>query len=111
MEDEALFGKYMVIATDEDVVIGYNDNGEVNGHRIVQLAKEDVTVGAYIYCDADEDIEDKDLSTWRFIKVGDGYAIQNKATGLFMFKDGYMRASLVPTIFTHWSELLHRAQA
>ena len=101
MEDEALFGKYMVIATDEDVVIGYNDNGEVNGHRIVQLAKEDVTVGAYIYCDADEDIEDKDMSMWRFIKVGDGYAIQNKATGLFMFKDGYMRASLVPTIFTH----------
>lgn len=101
MEDEALFGKYMVPATDEDVVIGYNDDGEVNGHRIVPLAKEDITVGAYIYCDADEDIEDKDLSMWRFIKVGDGYAIQNKATGLFMFKDGYMHVSLVPTIFTH----------
>lgn len=102
MYNEAIYGKYMVPAKNDDVTLGYNDSGdEVKGHRVLPVAKEDVRVYNYIYADADGDIEDKDMSMWRFIKVADGYAIQNKATGLFMQKDGYMRAGLSPTVFTH----------
>ena len=102
MYNEALYGKYVTIAQDEDEVIDTDaDGNDVNGHRVLPMAKEDVALEAYVYGDADEDIEDKDMSLWRFINVGDSaYVIQNKATGLFLRQDGYMRVSVQPTLFT-----------
>ena len=101
MYNAALYGKYMIPATWEDVTLGQNDSGDdVNGHRVVVLPKEEIFVDRYVFAAADDAIEDKDLSLWRFIKVGDGFAIQNKATGLFMQKNGDIRVCPSPTIFT-----------
>ena len=46
-------------------------------------------------------VADLDYATWRFVNVGDtAYAIQNKATGLFVSKDGvYAELSLNPSLF------------
>ena len=99
--NEAIFGKFLIPATWEDVTLGQNDNGDdVKGHRVIALTTEEIVADTYVFADADEDIEEKDLSMWRFIKVGDGYAIQNKATGLFMQKNGDMRVSPSPSLFS-----------
>lgn len=101
MYNEEIYGKYVTVAHDEDEVIDTDENGaDVMGHRVLPMSKEDVTLETYVYGDALEDIEDKDLALWRFINVGDSaYIIQNKATGLFMRQDGYMRVSVQPTLF------------
>ncbi len=101
MYNEELYGKYVTVAHDEDEVIDTDENGaDVMGHRVLPMSKEDVTLETYVYGDALEDIEDKDMALWRFINVGDSaYIIQNKATGLFMRQDGNMRVSVQPTLF------------
>ena len=102
--NESLFGKYLVPADFDEVVVGTNDDGtDRMGYRTVQKVKEEIYLENYVFADNDEDIEDKDLSLWRFINVGDtAYVIQNKATGLFMRKDGNMRLSISPTLFTQY---------
>lgn len=102
--NESLFGKYLVPADLDEVVVGTNDDGtDRMGYRTVQKVKEEIYLENYVFADNDEDIEDKDLSLWRFINVGDtAYVIQNKATGLFMRKDGNMRLSISPTLFTQY---------
>ena len=101
MYNEEIYGKYVTVAHDEDEVIDTDENGaDVMGHRVLPMSREDVTLETYVYGDALEDIEDKDMALWRFINVGDSaYIIQNKATGLFMRQDGNMRVSVQPTLF------------
>ena len=100
--NEAIYGKYLTIAANEDEVIDTDDSGaDVMGHIVKPLALDEIVLEDYVFADADEDIENKDLSLWRFINVGDtAYVIQNKATGLFMRKDGNMRVSVSPMLFT-----------
>ena len=78
--DEALWGKYVAVAayrTEEGV------------HYIEPIDGETVRIGQPVFLDADEDIENKDYSLFRFVAVGDSaYALQNKATGLFLKASG-----------------------
>ena len=96
--NESLFGKYITVA---DCV---SENG-VN--TVVFQIGDDVAMDNYLYLDNETDIEDADLSLFRFISVGDSaYAIQNKATGLFLMrpKSGsdvrFIRLSPAPSLFT-----------
>ncbi len=108
--DEAIFGKYAVVANQEEEVIDYDDNGnDVMGRRVVPIsASELATVGQdqRIYVDAEEDIQVPDLALFRFVNIGDSaYVIQNKATGLFLSANrntnnsGYVRLSVRPSQF------------
>ncbi len=99
--NEALFGKYMTVADRITITLGQNDNNEdVNAYRIQPIAKEDYIAESKVFADADEDIQDKDLALWRFIQQGNGYILQNKATGLFMHSPyGDMILSASPTVF------------
>ena len=95
VHDEALFGKYVVVAdfTDEDGV-----------RSVESVDAGDVTLNSYVFLDEEDDIADKDLSMFRFISVGDSaYAIQNKATGLFLLRPDnsrYIRLSASPSLYT-----------
>lgn len=92
--DEGILGKYMTLAS-------YEDN---NGIHIISPANlDEIALGDNIFFDDDEDIEDKDLSMFRFINVGDtAFIMQNKATGLFVKAagtTGHVTLSVHPTIF------------
>lgn len=95
VHDEALYGKYVVVAdfTDEDGV-----------RSVESVDAGDVTLNSYVFLDEEDDIADKDLSMFRFISVGDSaYAIQNKATGLFLLRPDnsrYIRLSASPSLYT-----------
>lgn len=100
MYNEALFGKYMTVAKYDVITLGQNDEGnDVRAGRISAITKDEVALNYNIFADADEDIEDKDMAMWRFIKQGEGYVIQNKATGLFMRGPGNLTLSPSPTVF------------
>ena len=87
VRNEALFGKYVVVA---DFEAG-----------VVQIEPDVVALGYNAFLDAEEDIVDKDMSLWRFVNVGDSaYVIQNKATGLFMHGGGNITMSASPSLFT-----------
>lgn len=93
--NEALFGKYVVVA----------DFTSTDGVNTVEpIDVDDVNMGNYIFLDADEEIDNKDLALFRFISVGDSaYAIQNKATGLFLLRseaDRFIRLHVSPSLFT-----------
>ena len=95
VRDEALYGKYVVVA----------DFTEADDVREVEaIDAGDVVLNNYIFLDEDDDITDKDLSLFRFISVGDSaYVIQNKATGLFLLRpdnERFMRLSASPSLFT-----------
>lgn len=87
VRNEALFGKYLVVADYED--------------GVVQIEPDVVALGYNAFLDAEEDIVDKDMSLWRFVNVGDSaYVIQNKATGLFIHGGGNVTMSASPSLFT-----------
>lgn len=93
--DEELWDKYITVARNEttDVI-----------HEVMPTYAEDVRLGANLFLDADADIEEKDLSMFRFVAVGDSaYALQNKGTGLFVHAAGTSGAvtlSLHPSLFS-----------
>lgn len=93
--NEAIFGKYMTLATQED-----NDGV----HSVIPVEAEDVVMNDNLYFDDDDDIMDKDLSLFRFVAVGDSaYMIQSKATGLFLKAagtTGRVALSVQPSLFT-----------
>ncbi len=95
VHDEALYGKYVVVA----------DFSEENDVRTVSPAYADeIAMDNYIFLDENDDINEKDLSLFRFISVGDSaYIIQNKATGLFLLRpdnSSFIRLSPSPSLFT-----------
>ncbi len=93
--NEALYGKYVVVAD-------FTSEGGVNTVEVIDV--DDVAMGNYLFVDSEEDIENKDLSLFRFISVGDSaYVIQNKATGLFLLRSGdssFIRLHASPSLFT-----------
>ena len=93
--NEALFGKYVVVAD-------FTSTSGVN--TVEPIDVDDVNMNNYVFLDADEDIDNKDLSLFRFINVGDSaYVIQNKATGLFLLRseaDRFIRLHVSPSLFT-----------
>lgn len=93
------FGKYIAVAKRENVVLGVNDDGnDVNGSVIVPIAKEEVTLDKSIHGIDLAELTDPDMALYRFINVGDSaYAIQNKATGLFISHGGSL--SVQPGLF------------
>lgn len=95
VRDEALYGKYVVVA----------DFTEADDVRTVEsMDAGDVVMDNYVFLDDVDDIEDADMALFRFISVGDSaYAIQNKATGLFLLRPDnsrYIRLSPSPSLFT-----------
>ena len=62
-----------------------------------------VTLGHNVYFDDDDDIEDKGMSQFRFVAVGDtAYALQNRTTGMFLKAagtSGAVRLSVHPSLF------------
>ena len=95
-----LFGKYIAVAKREEVVLGQNDNNDdVKGNVIVPIAKEDIIIDKSIFGIDLEKLTDPDMALWRFVNVGDSaYAIQNKATGLYIHNGVYLSAQ--PGLFT-----------
>mgnify|MGYP002622715660 CR=1 FL=1 len=92
---EELFGKYVTVADLE------TDEG---GNNYLYPAEgENITLGKNLYLDAEEDIDEKDYSLFRFIAVADtAYLIQNKATGMFIKAAGTSGAvslSVHPSLF------------
>lgn len=91
---EELFGKYVTVA----------DLESIDGMNYLYPAEgENVTLGKNLYLDADEDIDEKDYSLFRFVAVADtAYLIQNKATGMFIKAAGTSGAvslSVHPSLF------------
>jgi len=100
MYNAGIFGKYIAVAKRQNEVLGLNDNQEeVNGSIIVPLAKEDVFAGQSIHGIDLAELEDQDMALFRFVNIGDSaYAIQNKATGLFISNGGSL--DVQPGLFT-----------
>ncbi len=119
--DEALWGKFVTLAKygSEKTTVTYEgddpsttDAEETSYTREITINKvlpfdmeEDLyTRGGGLYVDADNDIEDKDLSMFRFVNVGDtAYVLQNKATGLYVKAaggSGAVKLDFVPTLFS-----------
>ena len=97
INNDALFGKYLAVAKR---VNNYDEYyGTLIGHSIVSIAKEEIMLNNSIYGISLDDLQDKEMSLWRFVKIGEaGYVIQNKATGLFIHHDAYL--SVQPGLFT-----------
>ena len=91
VRNEALFGKYITLA---------DSDSDGDGHNTVfPIDLDEVDAPWNLYADADEDIENKDMSMFRFISVGDtAYVIQNKASGLYIDKGGML--GIQPALFT-----------
>ena len=104
MINEALFGKLITVANTEDFVIEKEDLSTATGHHVFAIDKSEAKIDNYVFGDAAEDITDPDMALWRFVSIGDtAYAIQNKATGLFLQKkteSGYIYLSIHPSLFT-----------
>ncbi len=103
--NEALFGKYFTVAKWEDVEIDLDDNSNpVNAHVIVPIDKNEVALNNYVFADDWADIVDPDMALFRFVSIGDtAYAIQNKATGLYMQRkpeSGDIRMTIHPSLFS-----------
>lgn len=90
----ALFGKYVVVATSDNQVEEYVDSEGEEAKATVYRVKnintdEEATFGHNVYYMSKDDIENADMALWRFVAVGDSaYAIQNKATGLYIRTSG-----------------------
>lgn len=81
---EGLFGKTATIATDATTI----------------LKGDDARSGAGLFCMIPLP-NNKLMSEFRFIQVGNKYAIQNHATGLFLHLSGAtVTADIVPSLFT-----------
>jgi len=99
---EPLWGKYVAIADAENEVIFSDDEGKVTRINIVAADVEKVAIGHGIRLDDADDIKDAGLSYFRFVPVGDAYALQNKATGLFIKAAGTSGATtldIIPSLF------------
>ena len=76
---ESLWGKYVTVAEFEQ------PTGEPEVHWSPDPTTEPVMMGHKLYFDDAEDIEEPTYAQFRFIAVGDtAYALQNRATGLFV---------------------------
>ena len=119
--DEALWGKFVTLAKygSEKTAVTYEGDDpsttdteetsytkEITINQVLPFDMEEdlYTRGGGLYVDADEDIEDKDLSMFRFVNVGDtAYVLQNKATGLYVKAaggSGAVKLDFVPTLFS-----------
>ncbi|MBO4611723.1 MAG: discoidin domain-containing protein [Bacteroidaceae bacterium] len=98
--NEGNFGKYIAVAKREIVVLGKNDNGDdVKGNRIESIDKNEVALGQILHGIDLDFLNDKDMALFRFVNIGDSaYAIQNKATGLFLHSNTTL--SVQPGLFT-----------
>ena len=104
---EPLWDKYVVVAEAQDgEVLAYNDEtgkAAVTRLDIVPAEAEKVTIGHNVRLDDEDDIKDAGLSYFRFVEVGDSaYALQNKATGLFIKAagiDGAVTLDIIPSLF------------
>ena len=94
VQDEALWDKYVVAAKAEE-----NDGVRT----VIPIYADEARLGNGLFVDDDADIEEKELSQFRFIAVGDtAYMIQNRGTGLFVKAAGAtgdMTLDLHPTLF------------
>ncbi len=94
----SLFGKYAAVSS-------YLDD-EYNKGLITTKATEEIFEGDGIYMDELENITNEDAALFRFVAVGDSaYAIQNKATGLYINNTAVNTTSAVtlsldPTIYS-----------
>ena len=93
------FGKYIAVAKRVEVPFEKADGTETTGNLIEPIAKEDIIIDKSIFGIDLEKLTDPDMALWRFVSVGDSaYAIQNKATGLYIHSGIYLSAQ--PGLFT-----------
>ncbi len=104
--DEALWSKFVTVATLDSDWYHVTEKDSVTVNTVVPIEDDEVSgicLGAGLFFDADEDIEVKDLSLFRFVGVGDtAYVIQNKATGMFLKAaggSGAVTLSVHPSLF------------
>ena len=99
MYNAGLFGKYIAVAQIENEVIGWDNWGdEVYGNVVVPIAKDRVALNQTLHGIELNQLSDQDMALFRFVNIGDrGYAIQNKATGLYISNGGSL--SVQPGLF------------
>ena len=110
--NEAIFGKYLTVGVRGYEQIDTNDDGTpYNANLVLPVSKEEAAEGTYIFGDDLADIEDPDMALFRFVNInaingditGDTiYAIQNKATGLFLTRPttgGDVRLGIYPALY------------
>lgn len=84
--NEANFGKYLTVARTR-VVQDEDPNGTFSYNVVEPLDLDEVAIDDQLYSDDLHDLKDPDLALFRFVLIGDSaYALQNKATGLFLQK-------------------------
>lgn len=104
---EELFGKYVTAANSTTETTSYTNNegneAKYTQYYVEPMTEENPTFNASLCFDAKEDIENADFAKFQFVAVGDtAYAIQNKATGLYIRANGTSgrtRLSVHPTLF------------
>ena len=73
-------------------------------YTVIEAEAEDMTIGSRLYFIDKDELTNQDMMLFRFVAVGDSaYALQNKATGLFVKAGGSTGAvslSAHPTLFT-----------
>lgn len=94
--DEALYGKYVMVADAEAL--------EGGGYTINELTQEQISLGTQMHLMDEVLAMDNDMAKFRFINVGDtAYIIQNKASGLFLKAGetgaGAISLSIHPALF------------
>ena len=98
IDNDALFGKYVAVAKRVNIYDEFDDE-QVIEHRVVSIPKDEIMLDKSIHAITLSELEDKDMALWRFVSIDDStYAIQNKATGLYIHHDVYL--SVQPGRFT-----------
>lgn len=98
---DALFERVVTLAKHRP---GNGDDEDANHQFIDFIGADEAYQGTLIGCDLLDNLADEDLAKFRFVSVGDSaYALQNKATGLYVSMVGNAGVStladLHPTLF------------
>lgn len=93
------YGKYIAVAKRTEVEFEKADGSETKGNLIEPIDLDEIMIDKSIFGIDLEKLTDPDMALWRFVSIGDSaYAIQNKATGLFIHNGVYL--SVQPGLFT-----------
>lgn len=97
-----LWGKYAAAGELQIDSVARTDGeeGKVAVYSSREAENSELGIGDRIYFFNDEDLQNKDMSYWRFIALGDtAFIMQNKATGMFINAQRVAVLSAQPSMF------------
>ena len=100
---ESLYGMAFAVGTlNKTGDITTDDNGTEHENYAQEILSDNASEGMGAYLFSENDLTNTDAAAFRFIPVEEGYAIQNKATGLFLKAagtSGSVSLSTMPSTF------------